>query len=311
MRAVLEHAHALLEHDDRLVRKAARNCVDWLREDFKHSLADAERDGRLWRWVRPIATLLELDEPAIEGIDAPEPSKPGVPFAQRFERFEWLASLESFRARFESLDCPWQERCGELRRADWAAVALADRSTWAAALLSWPDVLVRQQAPRALARWHDAANLVALLDNRDADIRKSAMYHLRELPPDPALAELAFARIPNLHCTAAYEALETAIALGDPPWWIPRARVLVLDPAADEGVRFHAIHALINADAREVLRECIPLLEQPPVLTWAIHLALLDAARKLALPLPSLAHLEDVDNLYVQQAFDRLERARP
>lgn len=44
------------------------------------------------------------------------------------------------------------------------------------------------------------------------------------------------------------------------------------------------------------------MLQEPPVVTWALHLALLDAIMDLGLPLPNVGHLREVDNLHVQAA---------
>lgn len=41
----------------------------------------------------------------------------------------------------------------------------------------------------------------------------------------------------------------------------------------------------------------LPLLEQPPGVTWAVHIQLLGGVRKLGLPEPPLDHLAAVDNL--------------
>ena len=37
-------------------------------------------------------------------------------------------------------------------------------------------------------------------------------------------------------------------------------------------------------------------------MTWALHIALLDASVDLNLPLPEIGHLRNVDNLHVQEA---------
>ena len=49
------------------------------------------------------------------------------------------------------------------------------------------------------------------------------------------------------------------------------------------------------------------LLLEPPAVTWALHIALLDAIADLGLPTPDIGHLREVDNLHVQEAVARLK----
>jgi hypothetical protein len=58
--------------------------------------------------------------------------------------------------------------------------------------------------------------------------------------------------------------------------------------------------------AADSLKRLLPLLRQPPGITWALHLALLEAVAGLGLPVPDLGQLRGVDNLHVQEAVARL-----
>jgi hypothetical protein len=48
-------------------------------------------------------------------------------------------------------------------------------------------------------------------------------------------------------------------------------------------------------------------LLEPPEVTWALHLALLDSITDLGLLLPDIQHLRAVDNLHVQAAVARAD----
>lgn len=48
----------------------------------------------------------------------------------------------------------------------------------------------------------------------------------------------------------------------------------------------------------------LPLLEQPPEMTWALHIALLEGAMKLDLSPPGLEMLRKTDNVHVQAALN-------
>jgi hypothetical protein len=51
----------------------------------------------------------------------------------------------------------------------------------------------------------------------------------------------------------------------------------------------------------------IRLLAEPPAVTWALQIAVLDAIADLGLHLQDVGHLAAVDNLYVQAAVGRVE----
>jgi hypothetical protein len=48
------------------------------------------------------------------------------------------------------------------------------------------------------------------------------------------------------------------------------------------------------------------LLAEPPAVTWALQIAILDAIADLGLPAPDVRHLADVDNLNVRAAVGRV-----
>src|SRR5262249_150563 len=69
-----------------------------------------------------------------------------------------------------------------------------------------------------------------------------------------------------------------------------------------EAVVTRAISLLIDLDGRAERASLVPMLEGPPGVTWAIHIALLDAIRKLGLRRPPLDHLAAIDNLHLVRA---------
>jgi len=48
------------------------------------------------------------------------------------------------------------------------------------------------------------------------------------------------------------------------------------------------------------------LLLEPPVVTWALHITLLESIAELGLPVPDIGRLRGMDNLHVQEAVARL-----
>ncbi|AKF10324.1 hypothetical protein DB32_007473 [Sandaracinus amylolyticus] len=73
-----------------------------------------------------------------------------------------------------------------------------------------------------------------------------------------------------------------------------------------DNVRAHAVHAASKLGRVGDLRELLDILEQPPAVTWSVHIALLDACRTHALAPRGLDALRDVDRLDVQSALASL-----
>ncbi len=61
----------------------------------------------------------------------------------------------------------------------------------------------------------------------------------------------------------------------------------------------HAISALVGLGATREVESLLPLLDEPPGVTWTTHIELLDGIRKLGLPIPPLDHLAAIDNLHL------------
>ena len=64
-----------------------------------------------------------------------------------------------------------------------------------------------------------------------------------------------------------------------------------------------AIYTLTKFGADEELAPLMKYLQYEPPVTWALHIALLDAAAKYHLPIPDISHLREVDNLDLQVAI--------
>jgi hypothetical protein len=71
-------------------------------------------------------------------------------------------------------------------------------------------------------------------------------------------------------------------------------------------VTSQAVQELGRLGARGEIEALLPLLEAPPVVTWAIHLALLEACKKVGLAAPAGEVLREADNADVQAAMASL-----
>ena len=87
---------------------------------------------------------------------------------------------------------------------------------------------------------------------------------------------------------------------------MPRLATLAANPAQGESVRAAAVADLTEHGAAKELTALLPLLRQAPPVTWALHIALLNAVTRLRLRSPDLAGLRVADNLYLQAALATL-----
>lgn len=301
--ATLQTAHALRDHRAPHVRNAARNCFQRIRYEMLSQLSDVRLEGHLRNWLSPVWHLLDIAQAEIDEQRAPLAK---VPRRRDRQWFAWLSTPELFADHIGSMESRWAYVRRELSVADWSRVDESQRDQFADTLLTWPDSLVRERAAQAFVDWNDRDRMVALTQDKSFIVRKAAMFHMRDMGPDADLAAHAWSRASDVRSTHLYECIGTAIKLSEPGSWWERVRLIVADETQEEAVRFHMIHHLGKAGARDEIAASLHLLHRKPVLTWSIHEALVEWALKMELPLPDLSHLADVDHLSVQSMLGSL-----
>src|SRR5262249_9340538 len=196
-----------------------------------------------------------------------------------------------------------------LRSNGWPGYDEGERRRLRSVLLRHPDQLVREQATWAFAAWQDVSGLLGFVRDADFCVRKSAMYNLGQLHPTPGIAEVAWNHLDQgdalgVHST---ETLAAFVKHADPAVAVSRLGVIAGDHGRREGLRVAAVHHLAEVRAEEEVGQLAGLLLEPPAVTWALHLALLDAITDFGLPTPDIGHLREVDNLHVQAAVASIE----
>jgi len=285
----------------------AAPALETLRQRALTALIRASSSERatLCAWMDPVWSMLAFTSEDLV------PSPPSAPM--RPSKLDGRLRAAEVKALFSDPDGPWADRKSLAFTLDPTAFSLADREVLKPFLLAHPDPWVRERAAHWLAAWGDHATLLKLArDDESFGVRKSAVYGLGLVFPMPAVATFAWAHLhaPGTTSTHADETLRAYVAHAPIEEAIPRLLALAqADPR--ETVRTCAIEELCALDARAEIARLLPLLEQPPVVTWAVHLALLDAVTKLELPLPALEELRLVDNLDVQSALSPFDPENP
>ncbi len=301
---VIRRLHELSRHADETVRQQAQVSFGEIRFELRNRLRDRDRQvaRHVLQWLRPVWDLL-----AFAGRDLrPDKGDSSPGRRERPGKAMPVADLLALLAEPEASPRTLSER---LWSNPWRAYRIRERRQLRPVLLSHPEALVREPAARAFAAWQDAGALLELVRDPDSGVRKSAMYNLGQLPPTPSIAGPAWEHL-HRHDTLgthATETLATFVRHASPEEAVRRLGWIAADHGRREGLRDAAVYALTRLGAAEEVGQLVGLLHEPPAVTWALHLALLDAIVKLGLPAPDLEHLREVDNLHVQAAVARVE----
>jgi hypothetical protein len=288
-RRVLRTLADMREVEDDDLRSKVTESFEYLQGCFEASatFGDADQVELLRAWMAPISDLVRWPEKAQSRPAGGAPTRPAraaVPEA-------------TLMALLEEADGDWATKKTTLLNVDWDLYGPAERRRLAEPLVTHPDPFVRGVAALPLAAWSRSEELFSLTRDPSSWVRKSAMYSLRSVPRDLSIAERAWEFLTTTNGIAAHEALQTYVAHA--PSEEPRQRLvgLVLEDRR-EIVRTTAIASLVELAAIHEVHNLSALLREPPAVSWAVHIHLLDACRKLGLSAP-IDDLRSVDNLYL------------
>ena len=295
--------HGLLDHPTELVRKEAQTAYEDVREEFLTGLLSQGPHiaVHVRHWLEPVWGMLAFtddelnpDEDRTETASPPE-RKEAVPFA---DVLEMLANPDASPKVIQE----------SLRRSDWRELAEEQRLPLRPVFLDHRDPLVREEAATVFEQWLDIDGLLALVGDNDFFVRKSAMYHLGQLStPTRGVAKLAWEYLHRPDCFGMHsqETLTTFVRHADPTEAVRRLVLIASDRCRPEVLRTAAVGHLAKLGAMAELSHLVRLQQEPPEVTWALHITLLEAITDLKLPRPDICHLREIDNLLVQEAIGR------
>jgi HEAT repeat protein len=292
--------HALLDHADEKVRAEARESYGAIRNELLDRLCARDQHVALHirNWLRPVWEKLAFSDEELrrDEDEGPSPGRSGVREAMPVADLLVLLADPDASPRVLS-DRLWDN--------NWQAYGVDERRRLRPVLLTHPDPLVRERAALCFEAWQDVPGLLGLVRDPDFLVRKSAMYHLGELPPTPGIAGLAWEHLqrPDTLGVHATETLATFVRHADPLVAVRRLGVIAGDHGRREALRVAAVDGLARLGAKEEVRQLAGLLREPPAVTWALHIALMEATAELGLPRPDIRHLAEVDNLHMQEAI--------
>ena len=236
---VVRRLHEMLGHADAKVREEAEDSFQSIRNELLIRICGRDRGvaGRVRSWLRPVWDILAF------GDDELLPDEDGGPPTRREERREAMP-VPDLLALLADPDASPGLLERRLQENDWGLYQEGQRRLIRAVLLGHGDQLVREQAAWAFAVWRDAAGLLALLEDADFCVRKSAMYNLGQLPVTPGVADLAWDHLhrPDTLGVHATETLDSFVRHADPADAVRRLGWIAGDHGRREGLRVAAVH---------------------------------------------------------------------
>jgi HEAT repeat protein len=299
---VIRYLHGLLGHPADRVRDAARGSLDDIRHECLLGVLDRDPRvaDRVRCWLDPVWHLLAFTPEEL----SPSAKEPYIPPTTQKTRPPTLSEMLRLLTDPDTSPKVVEEN---LWAAGWDQYPAADRRRLRPVLLNHDDPLVRERAAVPLQEWADADGLLALAGDPDFGVRKSAFYRLGLLPADRRLAAVAWDHLhrPDVFGVHARETLGTFVAHSEPADAIPRLATIAADRHRPEGLRTAAVHDLAQLWAANEVGQLFGLLAEPPAVTWALQIAVLDAAADLGVAVEA-GPLAVVDHLALQAAVARV-----
>jgi hypothetical protein len=301
---VVRRLHGLSDHPADRVRDAARASLGDIRADCLLHVRDRDPrvSARVRRWLDPVWDLLSYSDEELSPPDeksyTPPPARETCPPVLS-DMLRLLADPDTSPKVLEEA----------LWASAWGEYPAVDRRRLRPVLLNHPDPLVRERGAVPLQEWCDVDGLLTLADDPDFGVRKSATYRLGLLPADPRVAAVAWDRLhrPCVFGVHAAETLGTFVAHAGRADAVPKLYSIAADPARPENLRVAAVHDLAVLGAAAEVGRLTGLLAEPPAVTWALHVAVLEAVADLGLSAPEVPDRGDVDNLHVQVSVARAD----
>jgi HEAT repeat protein len=282
---------------------------DGVLDSFRWALSEPEPvASRMRTWMGSIADVAQPFEPE-PGPSLEAESVRVVAQAPQPVRVAWSDKLS---ARVNNPNEPIHKLVDDLRRLDSDAVAAEERLGIASLLCRHPDAELRERGAILAAVWGFADPLLELLDDPSVSVRKTAAYNAHDLPQNAMVAErmLELLESGTIASTRGREALRTWVRHVDQQVAMKRLIRFARDDRC-ESIAVGAVEELATLqDPVDALSRLSDLLRREPLVTWAMHVTLLDAYARVGIDPGNIEHLRSVDNVWLATAIAKVDVAR-
>jgi hypothetical protein len=286
-------------HSDSQVREAVDTGLSKMKFLILTRLRDPDQRvvKRLRDWLQPVWDFLAFSECDLT-------ARPGATVQKRPERHRTIPPSELLDLLSRD-DIRSPADLVRMYSLDWSGYTAAEREQLR------PHVLAgrfgEDEGCRALASWHDAAGILEIARGAGFWGRKSALECLSKFPPGPETSPLILDYLhknylgPSLEC----ETTEVYARHADRGWTVQWLHDTAGDADLRQALRLTALKCLVKMGAAAEVSQLAWILREPPLVSWDLHVALLNAMPEMSLPVPDLGHLQSVDHLFMQAALAR------
>jgi hypothetical protein len=298
-RRVLSEMAKIRETKNPAIARAARTAFNDIREAFLSRLRIEGLTTFPWvrKWMDPVWPLLDADEDDL----SPE-SRTAFRSAPQFPRGGDEA-VDAFVRELGDLDGPWAAKKERLRTFPWSTVTPRSQPHVRAFLVDHPDPAVRIAGAYAFAAWNEYDALLRLADDPLPSVRRAAIDQIGEAAPRAEVAPAIWKNLsrPGTSGTHARETVKSYVVHA-PQTEAARALSEAARFDARESVRCEAIRQLQRLGRKAELVALAEVLREKPKVTWALHIAILDALYEVGV-IAKLHDLPDGDDAQLQGAL--------
>lgn len=270
-----------------------------------------ERDGAttvaiFQEWLEPINSILNK-------IADEKPAKK-ISKNKKIENFEVQRKTEAkiqppiseILDRFNNPDRSLVDEYNYIQSINWKAYSRDDRTNLIEFFSTHTDWSVRETGCTILAQLDAGQAMKELLKDPIYIVRKSAGYHIKDVTPNPQIADRLWSMITSEYVAGfhASELIDSYIKHADNAGLNDRLLKLAQTDLR-ESIRYAAIKNLSARKALKHIEQLIPVLYAKPLANWCVHTILMAACVDLGLTLPNLEALTRIDSMHFQSELSR------
>ena len=305
----------LLCHNDSF-RYLLDECLgkqDWFHSDSAREVMASEHYKA---WLSPLWEILGLYEPTAEILtevnneEADDQQKEetesedATNSPQSKSDMPMRSTIAEVIANYSNHDTPHKTYMDS--EYDWNSFPDTERTELKDFFLASPDHLVRCISTAAFVKWNDTDTMVRLINDSNLTVRRTACWRATEMPPNQAIRQALIAVLNNKQTTGSFfsETLDAYLVhanhIDEEQEDVDETLLNFALNDARLDARVYSVWALGKRNSPRI-NLLLPILSEPPMLTWGLHAAVLEVWNDTNLQAPNLESLLKIDDFAVQE----------